>query len=136
VGGHFNILLDFDEQFIGYVGVMRREVLFGDEKVLIGGIRGLVVEKAFRSKGFGKLLMTEAQKVVFRTLKADFGCLLCLDSMKSFFAALGWRPLGCPVFIENCGQSQRWSEIAMALDPEEKTDFSRLAKIDLKGKAF
>jgi GNAT superfamily N-acetyltransferase len=135
-GGDFNLLLDVDQTFAGFVGVIKRQVLFDHKKTKIGGIRGLVIDPAWRGKGLGGAIMAEAHKVIFRTLKADFGFLFCLKSLEPFYLSLGWRTLLCPVTVENRAKKVAWSEAAMVLNKGSDFDSASIKAIDLLGKPF
>ena len=130
------MLLDVDENFAGFVGLMKREAVFDGQKKLIAGVRGLVVDTRWRRKGLGKVLMREAHKVIFRTLKADYGLLLCLGDLEAFYASLGWKPLQCQVFVENENRKAMWTESAMILPEEADSTLATFNEIDLMGKAF
>lgn len=136
VGGHFNVLLDVNGGFAGFVGLMKREALFDGQKKLVAGVRGLVVDPKWRKNGLGKLIMAEAHKVIFRTLKADYGFILCLAELEPFYAALGWQTLRCQVSVENKSQKVPWTELAMLLSQEDNPDVGAFQEIDLMGKAF
>lgn len=136
VGGHFNILLDVDGEFSGFVGLMKREVLFNGTTKLIAGIRGLVVDRRYRGRGLGKIIMAEAHKMIFRSLKADYGFLLCLHELESFYTTLGWQTLRCPVIVDNQNQKMPWTETAMILSRDENLDRDMIDEVDLLGKPF
>lgn len=136
VGGHFNVLLDVDGDFAGFAGLMKREVLFDHQKKLIGGVRGLVVDPKWRRTGIGKMIMAEATKVIFQTLKADYGFLLCLKEHLPFYCSLGWQELRCPVFVEIQKQRIRWTESAMILRKGDDSLGNAFSEIDLVGLAF
>ncbi|MEZ6048297.1 MAG: GNAT family N-acetyltransferase [Planctomycetaceae bacterium] len=136
VGGDYNILLDVNGEFVGYVGVMRREILLDSQQRLIAAVRGLVIDPQWRSQGLGMLLMKEAHKVIFSTLKVEYGVLLCLDELVPFYRTLGWQTLACQVFVENQGRKVPWSEMAMILTPGEEVEVKEISEVDLMGKAF
>lgn len=136
VGGHFNVLLDVDDEFSGFVGLIKRDVMFDGQKKLIGGVRGLVVDPRWRKRGLGKIIMAEANKVIFRTLKADFGFLLCLKELEAFYASLGWQTVQCQVSLDNKNQTVAWPEVAMMLRRAADSPLEIFQQIDLRGPAF
>jgi len=136
VGGHFNVLLDVDGEFSGFVGLMKREAMFDGRQKLIGGIRGLVIDPKWRKRGLGKIIMAEAHKVIFRTLKADLGFLLCLKELEPFYAALGWQTVRCQVFLNNKNQKVAWTAVAMMLSRAADSPLETFQEIDLLGAAF
>jgi hypothetical protein len=136
LGGDFNVLLNVEGDFAGFVGLMKREVLFDGQLKIIGGVRGLVIDPKFRRMGLGKIIMAEAAKVIFQTLKADYGFLLCLDEHLPFYGSVGWQELRCPVFVENEKQKVQWTESAMILGNGKVSPGNSFSQIDLMGLAF
>jgi GNAT superfamily N-acetyltransferase len=136
IGGHFNVLLDVNDRFAGFVGLMKRDVLFDGERKRIAGVRGLVIDRSCRKQGLGKHLMEHARKVVFDTLKADYGFLLCLEEHQAFYRSLGWQTLESHVFVENYGVKVAWTGLAMILDSRESSERAAIKEIDLMGNAF
>jgi GNAT superfamily N-acetyltransferase len=135
-GGDFDVLLDVDGTFSGYLGLIKRQVRFDGMKTVIGGVRGLVIDPAGRGKGLGRAMMAEAHKVIFRTLKADYGFLFCLKGLEPFYCSIGWAALSCPVMVENRGRKVAWTESAMILGKEPGFVSAFPNTIDLMGKPF
>lgn len=136
IGGDFNVLLNVEDHFAGFVGLMKREAAFDGERKWIAGVRGLVVDRQWRHKGLGQVLMREAHKVIFRTLKANYGFLLCPRELEPFYSSLAWQPIPCRVYVESKNLRVPWTETAMILSDEGDATIESFQEIDLMGKAF
>ena len=136
VGGHYNLRLEVDNEFAGYVGVLRREILIDGNAVVIGAIRGLIINDTYRGLRLGRLLMEAAQKVIFNTVKAEHGFLICLREISHFYRKLGWQEIGGSISLENKGELVEWPEAAMILPGAHSMPNLCACNIDLKGKAF
>lgn len=136
VGGHYNLRLEVNNEFAGYVGVLRREILIDKHPTIIGAIRGLIINDKHRGLGLGRLLMEAAQKVIFNTIQAEYGFLICLREMGCFYDKLGWKQLTGSVLLENKGNLVEWPEIAMIFSNSHSVPELYSCDVDLKGKAF
>jgi len=136
VGGDYNLRLEVDGEFAGYVGILRREISIDGNAVVVGAIRGLVIGEQYRGLGLGQLLMKAAHKVILKTIRAEYGFLICLTDISEFYQKLGWHEITGRVTLENHGELVEWTESAMIFSDFHPLSDLCSCSVDLKGKAF
>ncbi|HDD62251.1 MAG TPA: GNAT family N-acetyltransferase [Chloroflexi bacterium] len=79
-----------DQELVGHLDVLNREVIVDGNRVQIAGFGGVITRDEWRGKGIASKLMGEAIQFLFREVNPDFGLLMCDRELVSFYQNLGW----------------------------------------------
>lgn len=99
---------------VGYVGsvsvskvsILRTEVEIGDEKLVIGGIGGVVTVPEAQGQGHAGELMRAAIEHFRNEWQVDAGMLFCLPRLAPYYAGQGWQEVDSPVLVDQPGGRQ------------------------------
>ena len=112
-GANYCILVYSEDELVSFAAVLERSVRFDDDELTLGGVGGVVTAPEHRGRGFASMAMKESVRVIFRTLKADVGGLLCLNETVGFYEKLGWKLSHAKVMVELKGSNVVWPEAFM-----------------------
>lgn len=76
---------------VAHAGISIREGLLNRAPVLIGGIGEVKTHPEVRGQRLGKAVVTEAMHQLRDVIQVDFGLLVCLDDVLSYYRQLGWE---------------------------------------------
>jgi hypothetical protein len=102
-----------------------------DQRVLLGGISGVMTPPQHQRKGYAGLALREAKRLIFEEMGADLGALLCVDALVPFYVRHGWQAVTCPVAMAQPGGKVLWPARMMIL-PRGEAQWQP-QKIDLCG---
>ncbi len=87
-------------QAISQVEILKHTVAVKGERVLVGGIGGVVTIPAKQGQGYARLALQRAVEFMKTDLQVQFGLLFCLPRLIPFYERLGWQVLSDPVLIQ------------------------------------
>ncbi|MEA3439725.1 MAG: GNAT family N-acetyltransferase [Chloroflexota bacterium] len=87
----WHILLWVGNQLVSHAEIVEREISVRGEKVLVGGIGGVVTRPQWRHRGLASTAMEVAQSYICGELNLEFGLLMCDETVVSFYEKLGWE---------------------------------------------
>ena len=123
-----------DDELAGFAHVFVRLARRDGEPRMIGCLGSVMTAKACQGQGIGRHTVELAAEIILDNLRADFGVLLCVPGLLPFYAALGWRRVECPVWIEQPSGRIEWPHEAMILTREPSDSMPR--ELDLCGPPF
>jgi RimJ/RimL family protein N-acetyltransferase len=130
----FNIFVYKGDEIVSRLRIVSRNAQINGESVEFGGIGGVMTVPAQQRNGFATLALCEAERLIFQSLNARLGMLLCLHELVTFYERFGWRRVECPVMLEQPNGKVIWSESAMFLP--KLGEIWRLRAVDLCGLPF
>lgn len=71
------VIAIINDEVVGYAGVLRREILFGEKKILLGGLGGVCVRNDKRGLGIARQLVARAM-LELQSAQCDIA-YLCAD---------------------------------------------------------
>jgi GNAT superfamily N-acetyltransferase len=80
-----------DEDPVGQVGILQREISVGESLFRVGGIHGVVTEPKHRGHGVASVLMRRSIDFIKSELHLPFGLLTCKPRLETFYSRLGWK---------------------------------------------
>jgi predicted acetyltransferase len=113
--GFCNVFVYCDDELVSFLTTLKREALFDDQHVLLGGISGVMTPPQHQRKGYAGLALREAKRVIFEEIEADLGALLCVEALVPFYVRYGWQSVTCPVEMAQPGGKVLWPERMMIL---------------------
>lgn len=89
-GPKYSIILKCQDEIVGHAGVVEREIITCEEKLLVAGIQNLAISPSMRGKKLGNQLMKEAMNEA-KQQNFKFGLLFCIPELEKFYNSLGWE---------------------------------------------
>ncbi len=83
------ILLKDEDNIIGHVNIVRREIKHAKKLFKIGGVGNIAVRKNLRHKGYGTKVLQKANAVLKKG-RYDLGLLFCHPKLDNFYTNCGW----------------------------------------------
>jgi GNAT superfamily N-acetyltransferase len=91
-----------DGEIVTQLGLLKREILVGDEPVIVGGVGGVATQPAWQRRGLSTELLRAAAQFMQTELNVPFGLLNCANESQPFYARLGWKTIATELwFTEN-----------------------------------
>ncbi|MBC7580162.1 GNAT family N-acetyltransferase [Tardiphaga sp.] len=100
-----------DEQPVCHVGICRREGVWKDRPIRIGGIGGVATHPDFRRRGFASVALNAALQTLKDERATDFALLFCRQHNADFYTARSWKPFAGEVFAQQRGQRVRFDAL-------------------------
>jgi hypothetical protein len=98
-GDYHLLILDDLDYLIAYLNLVKVTVNYSSNSAEYFGIGNVCVDKKYRAKGFGLLLMNFA---TFKIKQLNVtGILLCKEDLNSFYHKAGWNLYSGSSFIKN-----------------------------------
>jgi hypothetical protein len=85
---------------VSHVGILKHHARANSQPVLIGGIGGVMTIPAAQRRGHAAMLVQHATNFLREEWQVDFALLFCIDRMRGYYEALGWRKVACEVLID------------------------------------
>jgi predicted GNAT family N-acyltransferase len=105
---------------IGVMGILKRQVKVGKERIEVGGICNVVIKANMRGKKLLKYMMRNAQYFIKNQLMADFGLLLCRDEVVPIYQRYNWYLVDGSTFFDQKTGIQKYPKQTMILNLTEK----------------
>ena len=96
----WHVLLYVEGELASHAGLLKHEVLVGQEPIVVGGIGGVATALAHHGKGYARAVMNYSLSFIADELKASFGLLLCLERLESMYQKMGWQRITDPVVFD------------------------------------
>ena len=119
------------DRLLGRLGIVERQALVGGHEVRLAGIGGVGTLPAWRGRGVAALALRTADVFLRDDLRADFGLLVCSESMTRYYERLGWRVVPGPLVFEQPNGQTTYDGKTMVL-PGVRTEWPA-GVIDLRG---
>lgn len=133
-GSDYCVLAYCEEELVGFSAVFRRKVYIDGFLVSMACVGGVITRPESRGKGYGRLMMHEIHRLIYRTLDCQAGGLLCEKSTAPFYEKVGWTRCHEPALVEQGGKKTEWPEAFMYHSESDKIKAS--SKFDLCGKPW
>lgn len=114
---NWSLITFSDNEVSAFVNIVERTVHIDKKAYDAAGINNLIVNKKYRGRGLGKLIMLEAQQFILETLSCQIGILLCADNLVSFYEKLNWHLVDSHVSYKQQNTTLRWEARTMLFDP-------------------
>lgn len=115
-----------------FLHIVERTILLDDKPTLVAGINNVITPPPFRGKGYATDALSEAQDMMFRRLKVQYGLVLCPEAMVPYYEKLGWYKVDCPVYFQQPDNKRHlWKYSAMLLPADG--NLVQPSSIDLQG---
>jgi len=105
------VIVEDDEQPVCHVGIYRREGMWRERKIRIGGIGSVATHPDFRKKGLASIAIDAALHTLRDERSNDFALLFCDPEMVDFYASRNWKPFMGEVYAEQKGQRMRFDAL-------------------------
>ena len=116
---------------ITQLGLLKREILAGGERVWVAGVGGVATHPQYQKKGHGLALLRAATPFMRNIIQVPFGLLICGDETRYFYERAGWQAAADNVlFAQETGE--RSLNACVMILPLGKQAW-RAGKIDLCG---
>lgn len=100
-------VVDETGEIVSYAGVVLREGRHDDEQVLIGGVGGVKTHPRFRRSGYAGLGLRRTHQLMIQ-LGADFGLLVCDESLIPYYERQGWLVFPGVLMTDQRGEKVRF----------------------------
>jgi GNAT superfamily N-acetyltransferase len=104
-----------DEHVASFLKIVGRTIRADGVQVRAGGVSGVMTIPDYRRRGLAGLALAEARRVIFETVGAEVGLLLCLQRLLSFYERYGWAPFEGEVVFDQPGGKRTWHNRCMVL---------------------
>lgn len=105
------VIVEADEQPVCHVGIVRREGIWKERKIRIGGIGGVATHPDFRGQGFASMALDAAVQSLKDERATDFALLFCRPHNVEFYTKRHWKPFLGEVFAEQFGTRVRFDAV-------------------------
>jgi GNAT superfamily N-acetyltransferase len=105
------VIVDADEQPVCHVGIHRREGVWKDRKIRIGGVGSIATHPDFRRQGYASMALDAAVQTLKDERATDFALLFCEPHQVEFFTKRHWKPFVGEVFAEQHGARGRFDAV-------------------------
>ena len=113
-GADYCVLVYSGDEFVGFAAVSKRSVkLDGVNELSMGCVGGVITDPKYRGKGYGSVMMNEVHRLIFDTLRCDFGGLLCENTVVNFYRKLGWTLNKGVALVDRDNEKTEWPEAFM-----------------------
>ena len=119
------------ERLLGRLGIVERQALVGGQEVRLAGVGGVGTLPESRGKGVAALALWAANAFLRDELHADFGLLVCSESMARYYERFGWQVVPGPLVFEQPNGQTTFDGKTMIL-PGVRADWPA-GVIDLRG---
>ena len=113
--GYCNVLVYSDTQLVSFLTTIRRQALFDEQRVILGGVSSVMTPPEHQGNGYASRAVREAERIIFDDIGADCGALLCEERLLPFYERLGWKAVTCRVEITQPSGKVMWPERIMLL---------------------
>lgn len=129
----YSIVAQGDDRLVGHAGVVKRDILAGNETLTAGGIQNVFVIPEMKGSGLsGDLIRAATAEMARRGY--DCGLLFCLPALEKVYAPMGWQHIaGRSIFIRQDGQRIPLVSDNIAMFFPLKTFTLPQGEIDLQG---
>lgn len=131
-GADYCVLVYREDEIVGFSAVFKRAVEWGGTNELsMGCVSGVITHPHYRREGYGSIMMNEIHRLIFDTLRCDFGGLLCENSVVDFYRKMGWTLNKGLALVDHDNKKTEWPEAFMYYS---KSDcFVEESELDLCG---
>jgi len=103
------------DQLVAQLGILKREILVGDQSITVAGVGGVATHPDWQKRGFASQLLQAAQIFMCDALKVPFGLLVCGEETEHFYANCGWKRVAQALHYHQNGQLRMLPSIVMIL---------------------
>jgi aminoglycoside 2'-N-acetyltransferase I len=107
------VIVESDEAPVSHAGLIRREGIWRERPIRIGGIGAVMTHPDHRRQGLASLAVDAALHTLREERSNDFALLFAPAEVAEFFIRRNWKPFMGEVFAEQGGARARF----MALQP-------------------
>lgn len=100
------VIVESDEQPVSHAGLIRRDGIWRERPIRIGGIGGVVTHPDHRRQGLASLALDAALHTLREERSNDFALLFAPAEAAAFFTRRNWKPYMGQVFAEQNGTRQ------------------------------
>jgi predicted acetyltransferase len=109
------LVMGFIDGFIvTQIGILKREVDVGGQKLSVGGVGGVATHPDHRRRGYAGQLLRASEQLM-RELDLPFGVLVCGEERMPYYASFGWQKIDNKTIFQNQGKDRELDGIMMIL---------------------
>lgn len=120
-----------EARIVSNVGVIKREILVGDCRFMVGGIGGVATLPQYRRRGYARQLFEQANEYLKKDHDISFGMLFCAPEKVQYYALSGYIEVHNPLYIHIKGQRKLFTDTKMVL-PISTTPWPE-GEVDIQG---
>jgi GNAT superfamily N-acetyltransferase len=94
-----------DRRLVSLAGVVDRVGTIGGVPTRLGLVGGVFTIPELRRRGLARDVVTRAAKLMTNDLGCEFGVLICVDGLVSFYEQLGWKRVSNAMKFERFGRT-------------------------------
>jgi len=106
-------------QIVSNVGLIKREILAGSRRLVVGGIGGVATLPLFRRRGYAIQLLEQANDYLKKNHEFLFGMLFCAPEKTHYYARSGYVEVHNPLYIHLKGERKLFKDTKMVLQISE-----------------
>jgi hypothetical protein len=96
----WHVVVESDGRPVSHAGfILRQSVTVDRERLLVGGVGGVVTVPAARGRGFASAGLREVEGCIGEDREVAFAMLFCLEPLTEFYTRRGWLGVSGPVLI-------------------------------------
>jgi predicted acetyltransferase len=103
-----------DGSIVSQIGILKREVDVGGQKLSVGGVGGVATHPDHRRRGYAGQLLRASEQLL-RELDLQFGVLVCGEERMPYYASFGWQKIDNKTIFQNQGKDRELDGIMMIL---------------------
>ena len=100
----WTVLVKAGGHVVSQAGILYRVVRVGDQRVVVGGIGGVMTLPGWRGRGYARAVLTKAAAFVRDRLGASFLAVICPAESADLYRALGWQGVDAPISCDQPGE--------------------------------
>lgn len=109
------------DQLIAQLCLLKREILVGNQAIIVAGVGGVATHPEWQKRGFASQLLNASKIFMSADLQVPFGLLLCADEKKHFYAGCGWQPVAQALQYHQDGQRRTLPTLVMVQPLSDQT---------------
>lgn len=121
-----------DDELVTILGLLRREILVGTEKLWVVGVGGVATHPARQRRGLSTRLLQASETFMREKLTASFGLLICGQNRLLFYEHVGWRHVADELFFMQDGKRYPIRDVPVMILPLSQFNWPS-GEIDLCG---
>jgi GNAT superfamily N-acetyltransferase len=115
-GPEWSVMVKAKGRVVSHAGIQLRVVRVGEQRVLVGGIGGIMTLPAWRGRGFARAALRKAVAFLDHWLGVPFALVICPAEAAAFLRRLGWQLVDAPIVCDQAGRQVALSgEVALVL---------------------
>jgi hypothetical protein len=111
----WHVLVELDGKFVSHVGIVERTGTVDGQPIRLGGIGGVATLPGYQKRGLASAAMRDSAEFMCKTLKVDFGLLVCARHREPLYRSLGWQEVPGPLVFDQPQGKVTFDNVTMVL---------------------